>query len=58
MKNNMQPGDAVMSKLFKRLMCLLLGIVIGISATVGSIATSVYYLYGNCLLYTSDAADE
>ncbi len=36
-----------MSKLFKRLMCLLLGIVIGISATVGSIATSVYYLYGN-----------
>ena len=47
MKNNTQPGDAVMSKLFKRLMCLLLGIVIGISATVGSIATSVYYLYGN-----------
>ena len=28
-------------------MCLLLGIVIGISATVGSIAASVYYLYGN-----------
>ena len=40
-------GDAVMSKLFKRLLCLLLGIVMGISATVGSIATSVYYLYGN-----------
>ena len=36
-----------MSKLFKRLLCLLLGIVMGISATVGSIATSVYYLYGN-----------
>ena len=36
-----------MSKLFKRLLCLLLGFIMGISATVGGLATSVYYLYGN-----------
>ena len=36
-----------MSKLFKRLLCLLLGLIMGISATVGGLATSVYYLYGN-----------
>ena len=36
-----------MSKLFKRLLCLLLGFMMGISATVGGLATSVYYLYGN-----------
>ncbi len=40
-------GDANMSKLFKRLLCLLLGLIMGISATVGGLATSVYYLYGN-----------
>ena len=45
-----------MSKLFKRLLCLLLGIIIGVSATVGSIATSVFYLYGN--LTVSDVLPE
>ena len=46
-KTQSATGDADMSKLFKRLLCLLLGFIMGISATVGGLATSVYYLYGN-----------
>ena len=36
-----------MGKVFRRLVCFFLGLVIGAVATVGGVATSIYYMYGN-----------
>lgn len=36
-----------MSKIFKRLLCALLGMIIGMVSTLGAVAATVYYTYGN-----------
>ncbi|MBQ7642856.1 MAG: hypothetical protein IJS67_03035, partial [Clostridia bacterium] len=36
-----------MGKVFRRLICFFLGVVIGAVATIGGVATSMYYMYGN-----------
>ena len=35
-----------MSKIFKRLLCALLGMIIGMVSTLGAVAATVYYTYG------------
>lgn len=36
-----------MSKIFKRLLCALLGLIVGTVSTLGAVAATVYYTYGN-----------
>lgn len=36
-----------MTKIFKCVVCALLGIIIGITATFGAMTAAVYYAYGN-----------
>ena len=44
-----------MGKIFRRIVCFLLGMIFGITASTASIAGTVYYLYGNVTV--EDVAD-
>lgn len=39
-----------MSKIFRRIMCMLLGIILGLVTTLSAVAATVYYTYGNLTL--------
>ena len=46
-----------MGKLFRRIVCFLLGMIVGLTGTVASTAGTLYYLYGNVTVEKATVID-